>query len=134
MRHISAQAGEGRYTVKGTALLCGQDVTMTFTGGTLPHVGAVSLAVYEPERDSATVSTVCVYTHRDDRLASQSAKEAAAILQCTAAVSVGIHVDNAAPLELDILTENFQKCYSQIVGTIMSIRNGVTKNEGFPSV
>lgn len=129
MKAISAQAGEGRYTVNGTALLCGQDVTITFTGGTLPHVGAVSLAVYEPERDSATVSTICVYTHRDDQLASKCAKQAAAALKCTVAVSVGIHVDDAAPVDLKILTENFQKCYSQLVETIMRTRNGVTTNE-----
>lgn len=118
MKQFSAQWGEGRYLVTGTALLCGRDVTMAFTGGTLPHVGAVSLAVYESERDSATVSTICVYAHRDDQLAARCAKEAAAALKCTAAVSVGIHIDDAAPEELEILTRNFCKCYSMIIDAI----------------
>ena len=115
MRQFSHRCGEGRYLVTGTALLCGRDVALTFTGGTLPHVGAVSLAVYEPERDSATVSTICVYTHRDDQLAAECAKKAAAALKCTAAVSVGIHVDDATSLELEILTKNFRECYSTII-------------------
>ena len=115
MKRFSHQCGEGRYLVKGTALRCGRDVTMAFTGGTHPHVGAVSLAVYEPERHSATVSTICVYAHRDDRLAAECAKKAAAALDCTAVVSVGIHVDDAAPLELEILTKNFKECYSTII-------------------
>lgn len=118
MRQFSAQWGEGKYLVTGTALLCGRDVVMTFTGGTLPHVGAVSLAVYEPERDSATVSTICVYTHRDDQLAAGCAKKAAAALKCTAAVSVGIHIDDAASEELAALTKNFCKCYSTIIDAI----------------
>ncbi len=134
MKSVSAQAGEGWYTVRGTALLCGQDVTIAFTGGTLPHVGAVSLAVYEPGRNSATVSTLSVYTHRDDLLASRCAKQAASALRCTAVVSVGIHVDDALPRDLEILTENFQKCYAQIAGIITNIRNGVTKDDGFSSV
>lgn len=118
MKQFSHQCGEGRYLVTGIALCCGRDVTLTFTGGTLPHVGAVSLAVYEPERDSATVSTICVYTHRDDRLSAECAKKAAAALKCTAAVSVGIHVDNAASLELEILTKNFRECYSVIIDAL----------------
>lgn len=118
MKQFSHHCGEERYRITGTALLCGQDVTLTFTGGTLPHVGAVSLAVYEPERDSATVSTICVYTHRDDQLAAESAKKAATALKCTAAVSVGIHVDDATPLELEILTKNFHECYSTIISAI----------------
>ena len=115
MRQFSHQCGEDRYLVTGPALLCGQDVTLTFTGGTLPHVGAVSLAVYEPERNSATVSTICVYAHRDDQLAAECAKKAATALKCTAAVSVGIHVDDATSLELEILTKNFKECYSTII-------------------
>lgn len=121
MKQFSHQCGEGRYLVMGTALCCDRDVTLTFTGGTLPHVGAVSLAVYEPERDSATVSTICVYTHRDDRLSAECAKKVAAALKSTAAVSVGIHVDSAASLELEILTKNFRECYSVIIDALKTI-------------
>lgn len=118
MKHISASFGDGNYRINGTAVLCGEDVSFSFTGGTRPHIGAVSLAVYEPERDSATVSTVTVYAHRDDQLAGQCAKDASTTLRCTAAVSVGVHIDSASPREIEILAGNFKECYRKLMEKI----------------
>ena len=115
IERVSAAFGEGRYRIHGTAVLCGADVQCTFTGGTRPHVGAVSLAVYEPERHSATVSTLCVYTHRDDQLSAACAKSLSTALRCTAAVSVGIHLDNASHEDLQSLCENFEACRERLL-------------------
>ena len=84
MSTIEAHLGSGRLRVWGTAVLCGKDVNIALMGGERPHIGAVSLAVYEPARDSATVSTITVYTHRDDVCASACAKLAATELKCAA--------------------------------------------------
>ena len=85
--------GEGKYRIEAAALRCGSDVSVTFTGGERPHIGAVSLAVYEPERDSATVSTITAYGHRDDELSRAAAKKLAAAWKCTVSASVGVHCD-----------------------------------------
>ena len=122
MHCLTAAFGETPYTIHGTAVLCGEDVTMAFTGGTLPHVGAVSLGIYEPVRDSATVSTMTVFTHRDDALAASGAKTAAKQLKCTVSVSVGIHVDNADLPDLKILCENFEKCLQMLIDGIGKYR------------
>lgn len=115
MEYISASSGEGRYQISGMAILCGQDLTITVTGGTLPHVGAVSLAVYEPVRDSATVSTITVFTHRDDQLAASCAKKVAKSLQCTVVASVGIHIDHADAKDLERLCKNFEECIDCLI-------------------
>lgn len=118
MRCTEVSFGECPYTIHGTAVICGEDVSMTFTGGTLPHVGAVSLGIYESVRDSATVSTMTVFTHRDDRLSALAAKEAAKRLKCSVSVSVGIHVDDAAPEDLKRLCANFEKCLEMLIGEV----------------
>lgn len=110
MKTVSASYGKEKYQITGKAVFCGEDVSFSFTGGTDPHIGAVSLAVYEPARDSATVSTIAVYTHRDDQLASKCAKAASAALKCTVTVTVGIHIDHAAAQELELLSGNFDEC------------------------
>lgn len=110
MKRISAAYGKDKYQITGEAVFCGEDVNFSFTGGTHPHIGAVSLAVYEPARDSATVSTIAVYTHRDDQLAARCAKAASASLKCTVTVTVGIHIDHAAAQELELLSGNFDAC------------------------
>ena len=107
---MSVTYGEGCYQIYATAVPCGRDVTVAFTGGELPHVGAVSLGVYEPQRDSATVSTITCFGHRDDAFSRQAAKEIASALQCTACVSVGVHVDDASSEEIQLLTDNFRHC------------------------
>ena len=112
--YVTADFGEKPYQIHGTAVFCGKDLHLSFTGGTLPHIGAVSLAVYEPDRDSATVSTICVYAHRDDRLSAACAKETAVRFQCTAAVTVGIHIDNASPQEIRRLCGNFRECRNRL--------------------
>lgn len=115
MQIFRASAGAGQLRVNGTAVRCGKDLTLTVTGGTVPHIGAISLAVYEPERESATVSTVTVYSHRDDVLAAKCAKQAAASLACTAAVSVGIHIDNATAAQIEQISRNFHACARQLI-------------------
>ena len=112
---ISASCGEGRYRVECQAILCGEDVNAVFIGGERAHIGAVSLAVYEPVRDSATVSTMTVYTHRDDQLAALAAKKLATALKCTVSVSVGIHVDNADEQDIELLCKNFAACLNQLL-------------------
>ena len=123
MEYVSAVFGEGRYQIKGAAILCGDDVHCSFVGGTRPHIGAASLSVYEPERDSATVSTICAFGHRDDRLSADCAKKMTVALQCTASVSVGIHIDNAAPEELQWMCENFEECRKRLLREIEKRRN-----------
>ena len=107
---INIKAGEGRFQIEVQALRCGEDWCVAVYGGEKPHVGAVSLGQYEPERGSATVSTVTVYTHRDDVIAAQFAKAVAAARRCTAAVSAGIHVDAAGEAELAMLRAVSDRC------------------------
>ena len=114
MNRLYAAAGEGRYRIEATAVLCGEDLMVSFTGGEKAHIGAVSLAVYEPVRQSATVSTLTVYTHRDDQLSSRAAKALSVMFCCTAGVSVGIHVEEATEKEIEKLCGHFEECLQKI--------------------
>ena len=107
---ITAAAGEGRFRVAVCAVPCGADWSVTVCGGELHHVGAAALAQYEPERGSATVSTITAFTHRDDAVAARFAKEIARARRCTVSVSAGIHVDGAGPAELRALQDSAAEC------------------------
>ena len=58
---VSCEAGEGKFRIEAHARRCGNDWSVTVCGGEKHDVGAVSLAQYEPERGSATVSTLTGY-------------------------------------------------------------------------
>lgn len=115
MRTYEREYGEFPYRIQGRATLCGKDIHLSFTGGTREHIGAVSLAAYEPERNSATVSTISVYAHRDDVLAGSAAKRVSIRFRCTVTVTVGIHIDDAGREDIQILSENFEKCCERMI-------------------
>lgn len=109
------ESGEGRYQVHLIAFMCGRDLSVAVTGGEKAHIGAVCLGQYEEERDSATVSTICVYGHRDDQLAMVCAKKISSKFQCTVTVSVGIHIDDAASEEIKLLGQNCMDCVEKLL-------------------
>lgn len=100
--------------VTAEARRCGGDLAVVVCGGTRHHVGAVSLAQYEPERDSATVSTLTAYTHRDDAVAAQFAKELSRKFKCTVSVTVGIHIDCADDEQIKGLCASCGECLEKL--------------------
>lgn len=124
MMIFTALAGtETKYAVTAQAALCGNDICVALCGGTQPHIGAVSLAVYEPERNSATVSTVCVHSHRDDSASAAFAKALSRELKRTVTVSAGLHVDNASEAEIALLCENCSLCCRQLIEKLSAYLN-----------
>lgn len=109
---------ESRFCVRADAIRCGSDLCVAVGGGTAAHVGAVSLAVYEPERDSATVSTITVFSHRDDAVSSFMAKTLSQALKCTVSVSAGIHLDSASPEEIENLSANARECCQKLISIL----------------
>lgn len=112
---IQCEAGTGAFRVWATAVRCGTDLSVSLCGGTQPHIGAVALAQYEPVRDSATVSTLTVFTHRDDAVAAAAAKKLAAKLKCTVTVSAGLHVDAAGLPEIAALRNSAEECVEALL-------------------
>lgn len=115
MDTVYAEAGAGtRCRIRARAVCCGSDLSVSICGGEREHIGAVSLAVYEPERDSATVSTVTVFTHRDDRISARAAKRLSKTLRCTVCVSAGVHIDEPKPGELETLLQSCDECLDEL--------------------
>jgi len=118
MKQVISFCGTAKYKVEAEALYIGNDLIVCVYGGTKPHVGASALAVYEPERDSATVSVITVHTHRDDKVAAHFAKYISREMKCTVSVSAGIHIDNASPEELKMLWDNSVECCCRLINEL----------------
>ena len=116
---IQVSAGEGRYKINIDAVRCGRDLSVTITGGTAPHVGAVASGIgrlpdERPMQYSATVSTFTVPDHKDDAVAKMAAKELADALHANVTVTCGIHIDDAKKEELILLQENVVQALQKI--------------------
>lgn len=115
MGGVKACFGQGKYRIEAAALFCGEDVALSVWGGTGPHVGAAALAVYEPLRDSATVSVITAHGHRDDKVASHFAKAVSREMKCTVSACAGIHIDDAGAAELEELWNNSLECCAELI-------------------
>ncbi len=119
---MKAAYGEGVYRIEAEAAFCGEDISVRVCGGMLHHIGAVSLATYERERDSATVSTICVQSHRDDKVSGYFAKEISREMCCTVSVSAGIHVDDAGDEDIRTLWQNSVNCCKELIEALKEVR------------
>ena len=100
-------AGEYPHEIQGTLIFQGNDLIFLISGGTKPHIGAVSIA-YPDDKKSATASTFAFPGHREDLLARSAALKLSKKFKCNVVTVVGIHVDNASNSDIDILQKNFE--------------------------
>ncbi len=122
---LTVKSGEGLYLVEAKSAYLGDDIIVSVGGGSAPHIGAVSIAVYEPIRDSATVSTVTVHTHRDDAVAAYFAKTISREIKCTVTVSAGIHVDDATETDIKLLWDNSVRCCKELIRHLQDRREEI---------
>lgn len=109
MRHF--KAGEGKHAVElDFHETGGHGVCAFIYGGERAHVGGVSLAVPHVRLDgsalTADVSQICAPLHKDVELASRAAYQFAVVLNQTASVTVGIHIDDATEEDIQQMREN----------------------------
>lgn len=124
MNEFSLSAGEGKHQVYLKSVLCGKDVSICIYGGEIPHIGAIAVAVPEKslsgdDKDSASVSVVCIPGHKEDELARHAALILSSKWQCIVTVSVGIHIDNASKEDINKLSTNVEKLVEDSIDKIV---------------
>lgn len=120
---FTVPAGSCRLNV--LAIDTGKGISVTITGGNVPHIGAVALAVAHPSpanpgRSSATVSTIQVAGHKDGFFAGPVAEQLSRQTGCTVTVTAGIHIGppdefKADPVEIQKIIESVPRVVEAIL-------------------
>lgn len=84
------------------AVPVGRDLLLLITGG-VAHIGAASTAYLEG--DAVSIQTSAVPGHKEHVLSVELARTAAAALNRTVTVVMGIHYDNLTKKEIQIISE-----------------------------
>jgi hypothetical protein len=125
--HVMA-AENSRYQTEAWAVKCGEDLSVTICGGSRYHVGAAALGCARPlyegkPRRSATVSVICAFEHKDDEVARWAARYLATELDCRVSVSAGVHIDDAAVEELQILMDKSKEVCDKLITAVNEDKN-----------
>ncbi len=112
-QHPRFESGYGRLRVWAEALPAGGDIIVYIGGGDRPHLGAISVAGLGGNPLSFSVPG-----HMDYVISSESAKRISDACGSGCVVVCGIHVDNAAPDEIESLIANSRKCVGMLLETL----------------
>lgn len=94
-------SGEGKYKVFLEKKLLGEDLIFILGGGEKPHVGGVVIA--RPDQKPVIIS---LEKHKDIEVLTPIAEHACKKYNKTVTAIGGIHIDNAAKEEIDIIIDN----------------------------
>ncbi len=101
-------------------MLIGTDLMVAVYGGTVPHIGALAIAIPRPSlRDpniiSATSSVFTLIGHKDDIIAKCEAERLASCLNRVVVVLAGVHIDRASDTDIRKLITASSTCVKSLL-------------------
>ncbi len=120
MQVLSLKTGEGKFEVSLNAVFMGRDVAVTISGGEIPHIGAVAVAIPRKSlkgdgSNSASVSVICIPGHKEDELVQTTAKRLSTAWGCHVTVTAGLHIDRASLSDIKTLNLNVETLISDLI-------------------
>ena len=120
MKKFTIEISKGRFEIHGLIQEVGQDLLVAIWGGTRPHIGAVGIAaprtsLRDPKRWSATSSNFTFLGHKEDTIVKQVSEKLAAQLKRNVVVTAGIHWDNIASKEINVIQNLVKKMTNQVL-------------------
>ena len=108
------------YSLQGTVIALDNDDVVVVLSGGKDHIGALALAVPRPSlkdqsRISATSSVLTMLGHKDDELAKYASERLAAATERNIAVIAGVHFENLASADLEILRKLWVSLTEKII-------------------
>ncbi len=111
---------KGKFKLHAYTRRMGQDLLVSISGGTRPHIGAVGMAISrpslrDPKKWSATSSNFTFIGHKEDALVKGVSEKLAAELKSNVVVVAGIHWDDLTSQEIEIIEDLTQKISDRIL-------------------
>jgi gallate decarboxylase subunit D len=122
---MAASAGKGRHRVHAAVQFLGSDILLSIWGGTMPHIGSVSITQPRPgisnTRQRSSTSSIYNFTgHKDEAVARYCAEKIAAACDKKTVAVAGIHIDNASSADITAIMKNIDILCERFVRNIGS--------------
>jgi hypothetical protein len=120
MKRFKVEVSEDRFRIRGSVQEVGDDLLVSFWGGTKPHIGAVGVAIprpslKDPKKWSATSSVFTFIGHKEDALVKKISERLASHLKRNVVVTAGFHWENITSKEIKIIEDLTDKMSGQIL-------------------
>ena len=113
---IQVILSDSRFPLKAVLIPMGEDLLISITGGTRPHLGGLSLVDGSP---GGSFSQVLVLPgHREDEPALAVGRQVAQVTGRAVAVAVGIHWDILTKNEIQKIRQNWQRLTDMIIESL----------------
>lgn len=114
--------GEPPHLVEAEVIFCGEDLVISVGGGTRYHTGSVAIAYpsmshNDPTHIITTTSVIGVAGHREDEITRAAAYLLSKARKRTVTLAVGLHIEDASPLDIQQLVDNFNALIQKIINT-----------------
>ena len=108
---VRSSVGDGIFKVFAEVKIIGYDLILSVWGGTMPHIGSISVSVPRPGlKDgtsmSSTSSVINLIGHKDEVVARKFSEQLAAKFNKNAIATAGIHIDDITENQINILMQN----------------------------
>ena len=114
IKSIHIFTGRQRTRVDFFCYKLGNDIQLLILGGQI-HIGAVSLATFNPDNQNTEASFIGVPGHREDEISMQVAGKLGAQLRTTVSVTAGIHYDQLNKEELTAIINNIRVLTDRLI-------------------
>jgi hypothetical protein len=120
MKRFKVEVSEDRFRIRGSVQEVGDDLLVSFWGGTKPHIGAVGVAIprpslKDPQKWSATSSTFTFIGHKEDALVKKISERLASHLKRNVVVTAGLHWEDITSKEIKLIENLTEKMSGQIL-------------------
>ena len=117
MVHLEQVAGSHKIFLDSREI--GNDLLVSIYGGDEHHIGGVAIAYptksHYRERSIININTINLPGHKDYILANTAAEAICKAVSKPIVVTVGIHIDNASAVELDVVIDSVDKMVGQLI-------------------
>ena len=120
MKSFKVHISKGPFEICGSVQEVGDDLLVSFWGGTKPHIGAVGVAIprpslKDPQKWSATSSTFTFIGHKEDALVKKISERLASHLKRNVVVTAGLHWKDITSKEIKLIENLTEKMSGQIL-------------------
>ena len=123
---VRSSVGNGIFKVVVEVKIIGDDLILSVWGGTMPHIGSISVSVPRPGLKDSTImsstsSVINLIGHKDEVVARMFSEQLATKFNRNVIATAGIHIDDITEYQINIIMQNITDLCLDVINKLEEI-------------